>query len=233
MEPSFRANPSSLNIHLHVSCIQSLQGFLFFSQFRDVQEHFATSAAPASPLLSGALFRISFLCSHLTSAIIVWKEYPLVNKSNIVSPHGGKRLVYWSGPQGCQNLVQFHNVLKQIVPGRGRQRAQHYLTHPAAVRSPLCALPVLSRRCALLFARQAPPPGTSSSPASVSDILTRSHKTCHWREEGRQMPESLNPLTKRKQTTPEATPITHNHVSAARHTHTHTHACMLSVTCAL
>lgn len=60
--------------------------------------------------------------------------------------------------------------------------------------------------------------GTFYSPVLVSDILTRSHKTCHGRKKRRQnarIPESAH---KEKQTTPVAIPITHNHVSAAHYT---------------
>lgn len=112
----------------------------------------------------------------------------------------------------------------------GCQIAQHYLTHPAAVYSQLCALVGLSHHHALLFSLGCRP-GTFYSPALVSDILTRSHKTCHRREGGRQNARILESTHKEKQATPAAILITHNHVNAAHYTHMH--ACMHSVTWAL
>lgn len=47
-------------------------------------------------------------------------SYPLVYKSNTVSPRGQPE--YWSSLQGCQNSAQFNVVLKQIVPLGARQR---------------------------------------------------------------------------------------------------------------
>lgn len=85
-------------------------------------------------------------------AIIVSIVYPLVYKSNVVSPSweaGAGVLIY--GPGGGRNPVQFDIVLKQIAPGGGRQRARRYLTHPAGAHSQLCALPGLSHLHALLF----------------------------------------------------------------------------------
>lgn len=150
------------------------------------------------------------------------KEFLLVNKNNIVSSRGQPGLRDRSRPRGRQNAGQFDFVSGQIVPGRCHQRAQHYLTQTCS-----CAFPavrftgMITPRCTIVRTLSSPK-GTLYSPAFVSDILTRSHKTCHRREERRQMPESLNPLTK-KSKRPLRLSWSHTIMSTPpRHTRTHT-----------
>lgn len=132
---------------------------------------------------------ISFLCFHLTSAIIVRKAFPLVNKSNIVSPP-------WKA--GAEVLIQATRLSKfrPILYRIGANCLWKVLSESSAcftgIITPLCTI------VRTLSSRE----GTFYSPALVSDILTRSRKTCHRREERRQMPESLNPLTKKSKRPP-------------------------------
>lgn len=116
-------------------------------------------------------------------------------------------------------------VSGQIVPGRCHQRAQHYLTQLCSCAFPaVCFTGIITPLCTIVRTLSSPK-GTFYSPAFVSDILTRSHETCHRREReetNARIPESTH---KEKQTTPEAILITHNHVNAAS---PHTHACTRS-----
>lgn len=109
-----------LKIHLHFSSIFFFPAELFL---RD-----ATFGHLINTRFSSQALYLTW-ASCASSKQVQSLSYPLVYKSNIVSPRGQPE--YWSSLQGCQNSAQFNIVLKQIVPLGARQRTRQYLAHPA------------------------------------------------------------------------------------------------------
>lgn len=107
---------------------------------------------------------------------------------------------------------------------KGPRRAQHHLTHPAAVYSHLCALVGFITPGSTVVHTISPRAGAFYSPASVSDILTRSHKRVTGERKEDKMPESST-LPTRDSKRPLWRPRSHTIMSLQLIMHTPSHAC--------
>ncbi len=156
-------------------------------------------------------------CNHCRQA------YPFVYKSIIVSflrKAGAAVLIQATG------LSKFSPILYSIETNcawRGPSETSA-LSHTSCS----CAFPaecfarIITPLCSIVGTLSSRT-GTFYSPALVSDILTRSHKTCHRREERRQMPESLDSLTKKSK---RPLRLSWSHTIMSLHTHPPTHTLM-------